>query len=177
MFPKASEKTLKKTSIFGCLFGSILAPFGVHVGSILGSFFATMFGHISDAFFLKCSAFPIPKILNFGALAYAPCDFSSFHQIANKSKTNATSLQNGSKNQPKNLLKSRQQSTKNHIRFFIDFYLQNGAKMSPQWEGKKWENLVLGTLGGQGGPPRTPKGTRGALEPQKRSPRGPETLK
>ena len=70
---------------------------------------------------------------------------------------NAKSLQNGSQNQPKNLLKSGQKSMKNHIRFFIDFYLQNGPKMSPKWEGKKWENLALGTLGGQGGPQRAPK--------------------
>ena len=41
----------KKTLIFGCLFASMLAPFGIQIGSILGSFFATVFGHISDAFF------------------------------------------------------------------------------------------------------------------------------
>ena len=41
----------------------------------------------------------------------------------------------GSQNQPKNLLKSRQKSIKNHIRFFIDFYLQNGATgpRAPLW--------------------------------------------
>ena len=171
------RKNIKKNIAFWYLFASILAPFGIQIGSILGSFFASVFGHISDAFFLKIEAFPIPQILNFGALAYAPCDFSSFHQIANKSKTNATSLQNGSQNQPKNLLKSGQKSMKNHIRFFIDFYLQNGPKMSPKWEGKKWENLALGTLGGQGGPPRSPKGTRGVPEPQKWSPRQPQTPK
>ena len=93
MFPEASENRRKKTLIFGCPFASILAPFGIQVGSILGSFFASVSGHISDAFFLKCVVFPIPQILNFGALAYAPCDFSSFLQIANKYKTNATSLQ------------------------------------------------------------------------------------
>ena len=167
MFPEAFGKPSKKTLIFGCPFASMLAPFGIQVGSILGSFFASVFGHISDAFFLKIAAFPLPQILNFGALAYAPCDFSSFHQIASKSKRNATSLQNCSQNQPKNLLKSRQKSMKNHIRFSIDFYLQNGSKMSPKSEGKKWENLALGTLGGQWGPPKSPKGARGAPEPQK----------
>ena len=33
----------------------------------------------------------------------------------------------------------------------------------------------MGTLGGQGGPPRSPKGTRGVPEPQKWSPRHPQT--
>ena len=68
MFLEASGKPSKKTLIFGCLFASILAPFGIQIGSILGSFLATVFGHIPDAFFLKSAAFPIPQILNFGAL-------------------------------------------------------------------------------------------------------------
>ena len=101
---------------------------------------------------------------------------------------NAKSLQNGSQNQPKNLLKSGQKSMKNHIRFFIDFYLQNGPKMSPKWEGKKWENLALSTLGGQGGPQRAPKApeeppspkneAQGNSQTPKMDPkRGPETPK
>ena len=69
MFPEAFGKPSKKTLIFGCLFASILAPFGIQIGSILGSFFPTVFGHIHDAFFLKFATFPIPQILNVGALA------------------------------------------------------------------------------------------------------------
>ena len=126
---------------------------------------------------MKFAAFPIPQILNFGALAWAPCDFSSFHQIASKSKTNAKSLKNGSQHQPKNLLKSRQKSIKNHIRFFIDFYFQNGAKMSPKWEGKKWANLALGTLGGQGGPQGAPKAPEDPQSPKNEPQRSPQTPK
>ena len=104
---------------------AFLAPFWLHLASDLAPFwdhFSLQFlGIFTMRFFLKCAAFPIPQILNFGALAYAPCDFSSFHQIANKSKTNAKSLQNGSQNQLKNLLKSRQKSMKNHIRFLSIF--------------------------------------------------------
>ena len=118
------------------LLDAFLPPFWLHLASKLAPFWdhfsLQCLGIFTMRFFLKFAAFPIPQILNFGALAYAPCDFSSFRQIANKSKTNAKSLQNGSQNQPKNLLKSRQKSMKNHIRFFIDFYLQNGAKMSPK---------------------------------------------
>ena len=66
---------------------------------------------------------------------------------------------------------------KNHIRFFIDFYLQNGAKMSPKWEGKKWENLALGTLGGQGGPQRAPKAPEEPQSPKNEAQGSPQTPK
>ena len=124
-----------------CLLGAFLPPFWFHLASKLVPFWdhfsLQFFGIFTMRFFLKFSEFPIPQIFNFGALASAPCDFSSFHQIANKSNTNATSLQNGSQNQPNNLLKSRHKSMKHHIRFLIDFYLQNATKMNPKWEGEK----------------------------------------
>ena len=60
------------------------------------------------------------------------------------------------------LQKSIEKPTKNDIRFCIDFELQNGAKMTSKWEGKKWKNLTLGPLGGQSGP-RNPKATHGTL--------------
>ena len=88
--------------------------------------------------------------------------------IPNNSLVAATVLQWGSQGsqncakrlrdaRPSNSLGSIWRRGRSKIRFLIDFYLQNGAKMSPKWEGKKWENLALGTLGGQGGPQRAPK--------------------
>ena len=69
MFPEAFENRPKNILILGCLFASILAPFGIQIGSILESFFVTVCGHIPMPFFSKIVAFPIPQILNFCALA------------------------------------------------------------------------------------------------------------
>ena len=140
-FRRCFQRPLENHQKKHCFLDALLTPFWLHLASKLAPFWdhvsLQFLGIFPMRFFWKIAAFPLPQILNFGALAYAPCDFSSFHQIANKSKTNAKSLQNGSKNQRKNLLKSRQKSMKNHIRFFIDLYLQNGTQMSPKWEGKK----------------------------------------
>mgnify|MGYP007024453388 CR=1 FL=1 len=75
------------------------------------------------------------------------------------------------------LQKSIEKPTKNDIRFCIDFELQNGAKMTSKWEGKKWENLTLGLLGGQSGPQGPPKPPTGPPEPSKQSPRHPQSPK
>ena len=94
-------------------------------------------------------------------------------------KSSPTFLQNGFQNQQKNLQNSIKKSIKNQIRVFIVFYFQNGSKMIPKWDAKKWENLALATLGGQGEPPgaqRSPKAPkmkpRGAPRPPKWLPRG-----
>ena len=70
------------------------------------------------------------------------------------------------------LKKSVEKPTKNDIRFCIDFELQNEAKMTSKWDGKKWENLTLGLLGGQSGP-QGPKATHGTPRALKTKPKAP----
>jgi hypothetical protein len=65
MFPEASKKRAKKTLIFGCLFGSILAPFGLQIRSILASFFASVFEQVFEAVFLDFSAISEPPNIEF----------------------------------------------------------------------------------------------------------------
>ena len=95
MFPEASKKRAKKTLIIGCLFGSILAPFGLQIRSILASFFASVFEQVFEALFLILVPFPTPRTLNFDALVQAPCDFSSFRHAAKNIKKTSKSLQHG----------------------------------------------------------------------------------
>ena len=172
------RKTIKKNITFWmpiCLhFGSIWHPNWLHFGIM---FRFSFWAYFRCVFFGNLQHFRSRKS---SILVLSPTRRAIF-RVFIKLQTNPKRTQHLSKMAPninqKNLLKSRQKSIKNHISFFIDFYLQNGAKMSPKWEGKKWENLALGTLGGQGGPPRSPKGTRGVPEPQKWSPRQPQTPK
>ena len=81
MFPEASKNRAKKTLIFGCLFGSILAPFGLQIRSILASLFASVFEQVFEAFFLDFGGISDPPNIQFwcsragavGFFEFSPC--------------------------------------------------------------------------------------------------------
>ena len=71
-------------------FDAFLAPFGLHLASILGPFWndfpLQFWDPFSMWFFLIWASFVITPALDFGALAYTPCDFSSFRHVATSTK-------------------------------------------------------------------------------------------
>ena len=101
MFPEASENRPKNTLIFGCLFASILAPFGIQIGSILGSFFATVCGHISDALLFEIYGISDPANPQFWCSRLGAVRFFEFSpnrkQIQNEHKHSAKWLPKSSK--------------------------------------------------------------------------------
>ena len=96
--------------------------------------------------------------------------------------SNRKQIQNERKISPKWLPKSTKKplkiktkiNQKSH-QIFHRFLPQNGAKMSPKWEGKKWENLALGTLGGQRGTRRAPKAPEEPQSPKNEAQGSPQT--
>ena len=119
------------------IFDAFLAPFGVHLASILGPFwddFPLQFWDLfSMRFFLILASFVITPTLDFGALAHTPCDFSSFRHVAKSTKKTSKYLQNWFQNPPQNQKTTTKKSIKKCIWFFNVVYLQNGPKMTPKW--------------------------------------------
>ena len=105
MFPEAFGKPLKKTLIFGCLFASILAPFGILIGYIWGSFFPTVFGHIHDAFFFEICGISDPANPQFWCSRLGAVRFFEFSsnckQIQNERKISPNLLPKSTKKPPK----------------------------------------------------------------------------
>ena len=174
MHPKTEPKKHRFLDAF-------LPHFRLQLASLLAQFWddfpLQFFDLFSMRLFLILAPFLITPTFHFGALAYTPCDFSSFRQVAKSTNTTPKYLQNYLQNPPKINQKTIKKSIKNCIRFWIGFYLQNGAKMIPKWEGKNWENLTLGPLGGQGRPQGPPKAATGPPKPPKWSPRVPRAPK
>ncbi len=94
MFLEAFKKTMQKNTDFSCFGGR----FWQHLASILAPFwdeFSRQFLDLfSMRFFLMFAPFVITPTFNFGALAYTPCDFSSFRHVAKSTKQNPRYAQN-----------------------------------------------------------------------------------
>ena len=122
------RKTIKKNIDFWM-------PFCLHVGSIwhpnwfnFGIIFCYSFWAYLRCVFLKCSAFPNPRILNFGALARRRAIF----QVFIKSQTNPKRTQQLSKMAPKINQKTSQNQPKNQWKITSDFSSIFTSKMEPK---------------------------------------------
>ena len=171
--PKTEPKNHRFVDAFWAHFRLPLASF---LAKFWDDFPLQFFDLFSMRLFLILAAFLITPTFHFGALAYTPCDFSSFRQVAKSTNTTPKYLPNYLQNPPKINQQIIKKSIKKCIRFWIGFYLQNGAKMIPQWEGKNWENLTLGPWDDQGRPQGLSNAATGPPKPPKWSPRVPQSL-
>ena len=135
--------------------------------SILGSFFASVFGHISDAFFSENCSISDPANPQFWCSRPSAVRFFEF-------SSNCKQIQNERNISPKWLPKSIKKPTKintkineksHHI--FHRCLLPKWGQNDPKMRGKKVGKFGFGHLGRPRGPPRWPKAARGAPELQK----------
>ena len=100
MFLEAFKKTMQKNTDLSCFGGR----FWQHLASILAPFWDELSRQLLDLFSMRfvliVAPFVITPTFNFGALAYTPCDFSSFRHVAKSAKTTSNYHQNYTKNQP-----------------------------------------------------------------------------
>ena len=140
--------------------------FGIQIGSILGSFFASVFGHISDALFLENCSISAPANPQFWCSRLSAVRFFEF-------SSNRKQIQNERNISPKWLPKSTKQplkiKTKINVKshqIFYRFLPPKWSQHEPKMGGKKVGKFGFGHLGRP----------RGPQEPQRRqrSPRAPK---
>ena len=169
MFPEGSENRAKKSLIFGCLFGSIWAPFGLHFCSILRWFPASVLGSVFDVIFFDLGAICDHPNLRFWCSRLHAVRISDFSQCHWNSKTTPKYLKKYLPNQPTINQKNIKTTIKIYIRFWTCFCLQNGTKKGPKTipetlpkKGRKRYPKVL-QRAPQNDPKKEPKITKNGL--------------
>ena len=101
----------------------------------------------------------ITPTFDFGALAYTPCDFSSFRHVAKSTKKTLKYPQNWSQNPPQNHKTTTNKSIKKMHLILERFLPPTWNKHQPKMGGKKLGKFHFGRLGRPRGARRTPKAT------------------
>ena len=115
----------------------------------------------------------ITPTLDFGALAYTPCDFSSFRHVAKSTKKTPKYPQNWSQNPPQNHKNTTNKSIKKMHLIFERFSPPKWTKNDPQMGGNKLGKFHFWRLGRPRGAPRTPKATHWTPRAPKMEPKAP----